>query len=75
MAPLSVNLEALLKDRYQIIRELSRGGFGRVFHARDQQLHDRSVVIKIKLDHAHQVLAAWAEHSVRVDEEFLMTLY
>ena len=42
----------VLKDRYRIVRELSRGGFGRVFLARDQQLHDRQVVIKIKLDQA-----------------------
>ncbi len=40
----------LLKDRYLIVRELSSGGFGRVFLAHDQQLHDRPVVVKIQLD-------------------------
>lgn len=52
MPPRAIDVGALLKDRYKIVRELSRGGFGRVFLARDQQLHDRPVVVKIKLDHA-----------------------
>ena len=51
MPPPAIDVGALLKDRYKIVRELSRGGFGRVFLARDQQLHDRPVVVKIKLDH------------------------
>jgi len=42
----------LLKDRYLIVRELSSGGFGKVFLAHDQQLHDRPVVVKIQLDRA-----------------------
>ena len=42
----------LLKDRYLIVRELSSGGFGKVFLAQDQQLHNRLVVVKIQLDRA-----------------------
>jgi serine/threonine protein kinase len=42
----------LLNDRYLIVRELSSGGFGKVFLAQDQQLHNRSVVVKIQLDRA-----------------------
>jgi len=40
----------LLKDRYLIVRELSRGGFGKVFLAYDQQLHNRPVVVKVQLE-------------------------
>jgi serine/threonine protein kinase len=43
---------SVLKDRYLLVRELSQGGFGKVFLAHDRQLHDRPVVVKIKLDHA-----------------------
>ncbi len=52
MPPPSMGPGSVLKDRYRIVRELSRGGFGRVFLAHDRQLHDRPVVVKIKLDHA-----------------------
>jgi len=48
----AVQAGTLLKDRYRIVRELSSGGFGRVFLAHDQQLHDRPVVVKIQLDRA-----------------------
>lgn len=40
-------LGLLLKDRYLIERELGRGGLGAVFLARDQQLVNRAVVIKV----------------------------
>jgi len=39
----------LLKDRYLIIRELNRGGFGVVYIAHDQQLHGKPVVVKLQL--------------------------
>ncbi len=47
-----VEAGSLLKDRYLIVRELSSGGFGKVFLAQDQQLHGRPVVVKIQLDRA-----------------------
>jgi serine/threonine-protein kinase len=47
-----VHAGVLLNDRYLIVRELSSGGFGKVFLAQDQQLHNRSVVVKIQLDRA-----------------------
>jgi serine/threonine protein kinase len=40
----------LLKDRYLIVRELNRGGFGTVFLAYDQHLHGKTVVIKLRND-------------------------
>jgi serine/threonine protein kinase len=47
-----VQAGALLNDRYLIVRELSSGGFGKVFLAQDLQLHNRPVVVKIQLDRA-----------------------
>ncbi|MEP7342691.1 MAG: serine/threonine-protein kinase, partial [Acidobacteriota bacterium] len=40
-------LGLVLKDRYLIERELGRGGLGAVFLARDKQLLNRAVVIKV----------------------------
>jgi tRNA A-37 threonylcarbamoyl transferase component Bud32 len=50
MAIVPMQAGTLLKDRYLIVRELSSGGFGKVFLAHDQQLHNRPVVVKIQLD-------------------------
>jgi serine/threonine protein kinase len=47
-----VQAGSLLNHRYLIVRELSSGGFGKVFLAQDQQLHNRPVVVKIQLDRA-----------------------
>jgi tRNA A-37 threonylcarbamoyl transferase component Bud32 len=52
MAIAPMQAGTVLKDRYLIVRELSSGGFGKVFLAHDQQLHNRPVVVKIQLDRA-----------------------
>src|ERR1051326_230513 len=39
--PISSAAGGLLKNRYRIERELSRGGFGAVYLAHDQQIHDK----------------------------------
>lgn len=46
----------LLKDRYLIEGELGRGGIGVVYLARDTQLHQRRVVIKVLLESSEQSL-------------------
>src|SRR5215470_9179486 len=50
--PVSELTGGLLSGRYQIERELDRGGMGAVYLARDQQLHARPVVVKVLLDEA-----------------------
>ncbi len=44
----------LINGRYAVHSELKRGGMGVVYLARDQQLHSRSVVVKVLLDEAYQ---------------------
>jgi class 3 adenylate cyclase len=36
-----------IKDRYVVERELGRGGFAVVYLAKDRQLHERAVVVKV----------------------------
>ncbi len=48
----SLPARTLLKDRYLLIRQLNRGGFGAVYLAHDKQMHDRAVVVKIQMEHA-----------------------
>jgi class 3 adenylate cyclase len=38
---------SLIKDRYYIEKELGRGGFAVVYLAKDRQLHDKLVVVKV----------------------------
>jgi serine/threonine protein kinase len=45
---------SILINRYQVERELKRGGFGIVYLAKDLQLHSRPVVVKLLLDDAYR---------------------
>lgn len=47
-------IDATIDNRYRIEKKLDQGGVGKVYLARDLQLHDRLVVIKILLDNAPQ---------------------
>jgi tRNA A-37 threonylcarbamoyl transferase component Bud32 len=60
---------SVLKDRYRIVSELSSGGFGKVFLAQDQQLHNRQVVVKIQLDRA--IEDPWMERKFKEEAQAL----
>src|ERR1044071_3036039 len=53
-APLQPLTAALIKERYQVERELGRGGIGVVYLARDLQLMSRPVVVKVQLEASAQ---------------------
>ncbi len=59
-----------IKDRYQIERELGRGGFGIVYLAKDEQLHSRLVVIKVLLE-KQSADSAWFTKKFRQEREAL----
>lgn len=66
---------ALLKDRYQIEGELGRGGIGVVYLARDTQLLNRRVVIKVLLQDAGQSLhTPWFKKKFEQEIEALVRL-
>ena len=44
----------VLKDRYEVERELGRGGMSVVYLARDRQLMNKRVVVKVLLDESQQ---------------------
>src|ERR1039458_9218216 len=64
---------ALIKERYRIVRELGRGGFGVVYLAHDEQLHSRPVVIKVLLEHA-AAGDEWFSRKFREETEALARL-
>jgi serine/threonine protein kinase len=56
--------------RYQIERQLSRGGIGEVMLARDRKLHDAQVVIKVLLPNEHEA-STWFERKFREEARAL----
>ena len=64
---------AKIKDRYRIVKELGRGGFGVVYLARDEQLHSRPVVVKILLEHT-AAQSEWLARKFREEREALARL-
>jgi serine/threonine protein kinase len=54
---------SLLKDRYRIESAIGSGGFAAVYLARDNELHDRPVVIKVL--HERQQSQEWVEKKFR----------
>jgi len=64
---------ALVKDRYRIVKELGRGGFGVVYLARDEQLHSRPVVVKVLLEHT-AAQSEWLSRKFREEREALARL-
>jgi serine/threonine protein kinase len=65
-------LGLLLDDRYYIERELGRGGLGAVFLARDRQLVNRAVVIKVLMaEHQNQKYDAWFHKKFKQEMEAL----
>lgn len=66
---------ALLKDRYLIEGELGRGGIGVVYLARDTQLMNRRVVIKVLLEESGNALHnPWFKKKFEQEIEALIRL-
>src|SRR5688572_21986268 len=63
------NIGKTLKQRYLIEREIGRGGIGAIYLARDHQLMDRLVVIKVLLDRSFQ--DEWAKRKFYQEIEAL----
>ncbi len=65
-------LGMLLDERYYIERELGRGGLGAVFLARDRQLVNRAVVVKVLMaEHQNQKYDAWFHKKFKQEMEAL----
>jgi class 3 adenylate cyclase/predicted Ser/Thr protein kinase len=59
----------LLGNRYRIARQIGKGGFGLVYFAHDEQLHQKPVVVKV-LDES-EGRDAWRESKFRKESEAL----
>jgi serine/threonine protein kinase len=64
----------ILSERYLIEREIGRGGIGIVYLARDQQLHDKPVVIKLLLEKPDDPERDWFRRKFRQEIEALARL-
>jgi len=70
--PSNEYLGLALKDRYLIERVLGRGGLGLVFLARDKQLLNRAVVIKVLIaERGEQHYDAWFQKKFKQEIEAL----
>ncbi|MFN0172912.1 MAG: protein kinase domain-containing protein [Bryobacteraceae bacterium] len=66
----AIEAGATLKERYQVVRELGRGGFGVVYLARDLQLREKPVVVKV-LTEARRTPGGWAHRKFAQEIEAL----
>ncbi len=62
----------LLKERYRIEKELGAGGIGMVFLAKDTQLYDRPVVVKVL--HEKSEDSSWLQKKFRQEIEALVRI-
>jgi serine/threonine protein kinase len=61
-----------LKGRYLVEKELGRGGIGVVYLARDEQLHNRPVVIKVLLDRSAE--SEWFQKKFKQELQALVRI-